>query len=187
MAAPVMGDDAIALLHEVEQLRIPVVAAQGPAVMQDDSLTRAPVLIEDLNAILCVDRAHRFRSFAWVRRKKGWLSGHLGCESIRPSSRDGGDHATSVCDGGGAPVERAPFPVPTPSHQALLLDHPSAGSVPTLPPAWCSPAVARRITSWAAGNARCGARRQGPPTGRGCRQVGTGADRGRHVGTADGV
>src|SRR5262245_54070211 len=123
MAAPVMGDDAIALLHEVEQLRIPVVAAQGPAVMQDDSLTRAPVLIEDLNAILCGDRAHCCRSFAWVRRKKGWLSGHLGCESIRPSSRDGGDHATSVCAGGGAPGERAPCPVPTPSHQALLLDH----------------------------------------------------------------
>src|SRR5262249_21738733 len=70
MAAPVMGDDAIALLHKVEQLRIPVVAAQGPAVMQDDSLTRAPVLIEDLNAILCGDRAHRLRSFAWVRKKK---------------------------------------------------------------------------------------------------------------------
>src|SRR5262245_53652505 len=104
MAAPVMGDDAIALLHEVEQLRIPVVAAQGTAVMQDDSLTRDTGLLKYLNSILCGDRAHLLLSFAWVRRKKGWLSGHLGCESIRPSSRDGGDHTTSVCDGGGAPV-----------------------------------------------------------------------------------
>src|SRR5262249_14545022 len=71
MAAPVMGDDAIALLHEVEHLRIPVVAAQGPAVMLDDSLTRAPVFVKDLNAILCGDRAHYLPSFAWVRRKKG--------------------------------------------------------------------------------------------------------------------
>src|SRR5262245_34495402 len=58
MAAPVMGDDTIALRDEGEHLRIPVVAAQGPAVMKDDRLTGAPVLVEDLNALLGGDRAH---------------------------------------------------------------------------------------------------------------------------------
>ena len=38
VAAPVMGDDAIALLEEVEHLGIPVVAAQRPAMMEDDRL-----------------------------------------------------------------------------------------------------------------------------------------------------
>jgi hypothetical protein len=53
MAAPVMGDDTIALLDEVEHLRIPVVAAQGPAVMEDDGLRvlRAPVLVVELNVV----------------------------------------------------------------------------------------------------------------------------------------
>jgi hypothetical protein len=50
MAAPVMGYDAVALLDEVEHLRIPVVAAQGPAVMKDDRLAGAPVLVVDLDA-----------------------------------------------------------------------------------------------------------------------------------------
>ena len=39
MAAPVMGDDAVALLEEVEHLRVPVVGAQRPAVMEDDRLS----------------------------------------------------------------------------------------------------------------------------------------------------
>src|SRR5262245_57864679 len=68
VAAPVMGNDAIALVEEIEHLRVPVVGAQGPAVMEDQRLgiSGAPVLVENLNAILCGYRAHCFCSFAWV-------------------------------------------------------------------------------------------------------------------------
>jgi hypothetical protein len=38
MAAPVMGDDAVALAEKIEQLRIPIVAAQRPPVVKDDRL-----------------------------------------------------------------------------------------------------------------------------------------------------
>ena len=47
MASAVMRNDAIPLLQEVEQLRVPVVGAQGPAMMEDDGLRvpGAPILI----------------------------------------------------------------------------------------------------------------------------------------------
>ena len=38
MAAAVMRDHAIALAQEEEHLRVPVVAAERPAVMEDDGL-----------------------------------------------------------------------------------------------------------------------------------------------------
>ena len=47
MAAPIVGDDAVALLEEEQHLCIPVVARQGPAVMEHDWLTGAPVLVEE--------------------------------------------------------------------------------------------------------------------------------------------
>ena len=49
MAAPIMGDDAVALFDEVEHLRIPVVSAQRPSVMKDDRLTGTPVIVKDSN------------------------------------------------------------------------------------------------------------------------------------------
>src|SRR5918996_5004480 len=56
MAAPVMRNDAIPLLHEVEHLGVPVVGAQGPAMMEDEGLRvlGAPVLVVDLRIV-----AHR--------------------------------------------------------------------------------------------------------------------------------
>ena len=50
VAAPVVGDDAIALAEEEEHLGVPVVGAQRPAVVEHDRLgvLRAPVLVEDL-------------------------------------------------------------------------------------------------------------------------------------------
>jgi hypothetical protein len=42
MAAPVMGDDAVALLEEEEHLRVPVVGAQRPAVVEHDRLRPDP-------------------------------------------------------------------------------------------------------------------------------------------------
>jgi hypothetical protein len=38
MAAPVVGDDAVALAEKIEHLRIPIVAAQRPPVVKDDRL-----------------------------------------------------------------------------------------------------------------------------------------------------
>ena len=59
VAAPVMSDDAKTLADEEEHLRIPVVRGKRPAVAKNDRLTRPPVLVEDLNAVLGGDRAHR--------------------------------------------------------------------------------------------------------------------------------
>src|SRR5215469_3097552 len=49
MAASVMGDNAIALSEEVEHLRIPIVCAERPTVVENDWLRafRAPVLEKD--------------------------------------------------------------------------------------------------------------------------------------------
>ena len=58
MAAAVMSDDAIALIKEEQHLVVPIVGAQRPAVMEDDGLARAPVLVEDLGAVLGRDRVH---------------------------------------------------------------------------------------------------------------------------------
>src|SRR5512133_2026556 len=58
MAAPVMGDDAIAVLEEEQHLGVPVIGRQGPAVAEYDGLTASPVLVEDLDAIGSGDHAH---------------------------------------------------------------------------------------------------------------------------------
>src|SRR5580765_6664100 len=60
MAAPVMGNDSIPLPEEVEHLRVPVIGAQWPAMMEDDGLRvlRAPVLVENRHAIIRGNRAH---------------------------------------------------------------------------------------------------------------------------------
>ena len=60
MAAPIMRDNAVALVQEVKHLRVPVVGAQRPAMMEDDRLgvLRAPILVEDLDAVLGGDIAH---------------------------------------------------------------------------------------------------------------------------------
>ncbi|MCY1243960.1 hypothetical protein D9M72_570060 [compost metagenome] len=60
MAATVMGDNPIAVRQKKKHLRIPVVSAERPAVMKEDNLcvTWTPVLVEDLNAILCCHVCH---------------------------------------------------------------------------------------------------------------------------------
>jgi len=52
VAAAVMGYDAIAVIEEEKHLRVPVIGRQRPAMAEHDGLTFAPVLVEDLNAIL---------------------------------------------------------------------------------------------------------------------------------------
>src|SRR5206468_8473943 len=68
---PIMSDDAVSLLQEEEHLRIPVVGAKWPSMMEDDRLSvlRAPVLEVDFRAVLRSDRAHGHCSFAY---RSGW-------------------------------------------------------------------------------------------------------------------
>src|SRR6202048_3897713 len=63
MAAAVMSYDAIAMIEEKQHLRVPVVGRKRPTMAEHDGLTSAPVFIENLNAVLCRDRAHRGRPF----------------------------------------------------------------------------------------------------------------------------
>ena len=70
VAAPVMGDDAIAVAEEEQHLRVPVVGRQRPAVAEHDRLARAPVLVEDLDAVLGGDRAHAALSFDLTSRRQ---------------------------------------------------------------------------------------------------------------------
>src|SRR5688572_20251615 len=60
MTAAIMRDDAITLANEEEHLRIPVVGTKWPAVMKDDRLSglRAPILVEDLDAIFGRNGGH---------------------------------------------------------------------------------------------------------------------------------
>src|SRR5262245_31826532 len=58
MPAPVMRDDAITLAQEEQHLRVPVVGRQRPAMTEYDWLTRTPILVKDLDAILCLHRRH---------------------------------------------------------------------------------------------------------------------------------
>ncbi len=58
MAAPVMGDAAIAVRGEEEHLVLEGVGAERPAMAEDDRLSRAPILVIDLGAVLGRDRAH---------------------------------------------------------------------------------------------------------------------------------
>src|SRR5262249_8598586 len=59
VTAPVVRDDSIAVRAEKEHLVVPGIAAQRPAVAEDDGLAFAPVLVVDLRPVLGRDRAHR--------------------------------------------------------------------------------------------------------------------------------
>ena len=56
--APVMGDHPVAVMQEEEHLGVPVVGRQGPPVTEDDRLTGAPVLEEDLGSVLGRELGH---------------------------------------------------------------------------------------------------------------------------------
>jgi hypothetical protein len=58
MAAPVVGDDAEAVVEEEHHLGVPVVRRERPAVAENDGLTLAPILVEDLDAVLGLDEGH---------------------------------------------------------------------------------------------------------------------------------
>ncbi|MNI71214.1 hypothetical protein D3C73_1270750 [compost metagenome] len=63
VATAVVRDDAKALVDEVQHLGVPVVAGQGPAVVEHQGLGRfrTPVLEENLHAVRGGDSAHGCR------------------------------------------------------------------------------------------------------------------------------
>src|SRR4029453_16090906 len=58
VAAAVDADDAVPLVQEEHHLRVPVVGGQRPAVAEDDRLSRSPVLVVDLRAVIRGDEWH---------------------------------------------------------------------------------------------------------------------------------
>ena len=58
VAAPVVGDDPVAVLQEEQHLVVPVVGRQRPAMAEHDRLTLTPVLVEDLGAVVRGDGGH---------------------------------------------------------------------------------------------------------------------------------
>src|SRR5712691_10872085 len=82
MAAPVVGYDAIAVLEEEQHLRVPIIGRQRPAVAEHDGLTFAPVLVEDLNAVLRRDSAHR-----WLPSPVGGRRRASGSTSVEPKTQ----------------------------------------------------------------------------------------------------
>src|SRR5216684_3410516 len=58
VAAPIMRDDAEAVTLEEKHLRIPVIGRKGPAMAEDDGLSRTPILVENLDTVLRGDRRH---------------------------------------------------------------------------------------------------------------------------------
>src|SRR5215471_14500884 len=63
VAAPVMRDDAVTALPEEQHLRVPVVGRKRPAMAEDDGLPGTPVLIENLDAVLGLNRCHVIASY----------------------------------------------------------------------------------------------------------------------------
>ena len=79
VAAPVMRDDAETVVHEEQHLRVPIVGRKRPAMAEHDRLPAAPILIEDLNAVLGGDRRHcidPFLCFYSERRRKDTIYRH---------------------------------------------------------------------------------------------------------------
>ena len=63
VAAPVVGDDSIALLAEEQHLSVPVVGGERPSVTEHYGLALAPVLVVNVGAIFQGESGHSFFSF----------------------------------------------------------------------------------------------------------------------------
>jgi hypothetical protein len=66
-----MSHYAVAAQHEEHQLGVPVIGTQRPSVMEHDRLTAAPVLVEDLGAVLGGDEGHVSTSWGDQGRRAG--------------------------------------------------------------------------------------------------------------------
>ncbi len=52
MPAPIMGNYSITVPQEEHHLGVPVVGRQRPSVMKEERLTRAPILVINLRAVV---------------------------------------------------------------------------------------------------------------------------------------
>ncbi len=59
VTATIVRDHAKALRQEEHHLRVPIVGAQRPAVVEHDGLPAAPILVENFGAVFGFDEAHR--------------------------------------------------------------------------------------------------------------------------------
>jgi hypothetical protein len=101
MATAIMGDNAVSLVHEVEQLSVPIVSTQRPAVVKDDGLRIAgtPVLVEDLDAVRGGDCTHASAPFgSRLVRRKVWITA-AGAAIHDVFSSTGGKIAAIRCAG----------------------------------------------------------------------------------------
>jgi hypothetical protein len=62
MTATVMSHDSVSALEEEHQLRIPVVGTKGPAVVKNNGLSAAPILVKDLGTVFRGDIWHEIFS-----------------------------------------------------------------------------------------------------------------------------
>ena len=60
VATSVVGNDPVAFAQEKQHLRVPIICAQWPAMMEENDLgiAWAPVLVENFNAVPRGDIAH---------------------------------------------------------------------------------------------------------------------------------
>ncbi len=81
-AATVMGDGAIAMGGHEDQLVVPGVGIERPAMAEDDRLPRAPVLVKDRGTILCGDcaRTHSRHSSFQDHNETPHVADHMECD-----------------------------------------------------------------------------------------------------------
>ena len=76
VAATVVRDDAIAVIEEEQHLGVPIISRQRPSMTEHDRLAFAPVLIEDVDAILRRNRTHvTYSSFVAATRRPATIAG----------------------------------------------------------------------------------------------------------------
>src|SRR5215468_7629480 len=68
MATAVMGDGAKAMGGYIDQLVVPGVGVERPAMAEDDGLAGAPVLVVDLSALHALARRHSDIPSRWFFR-----------------------------------------------------------------------------------------------------------------------
>src|SRR5438067_2696667 len=68
VATAVMGDHAVAMMQEEQQLRVPIIRRQRPAMAEHDWLARSPILEVDFRSVFRSDRRHDVLSFSVICR-----------------------------------------------------------------------------------------------------------------------
>src|SRR5215475_14255767 len=58
VAAPVVGNHAVATLPEIKHLAVPIIGGERPAMAENNRLPRAPVLVIDLGTVFYCDSRH---------------------------------------------------------------------------------------------------------------------------------